>query len=46
MNMNPWQNQIDVINGFDFICKIEGSVSYEQVGMCFELRIKQTMKNT
>ena len=32
MNMNPWKNQTDVINGFDFICKIEGSVIYEQVG--------------
>ena len=29
--MNPWKNQTDVINGFDFICKIEGSVIYEQV---------------
>ena len=33
MNMNPRQNQIDMINGFgfDLIRKIEGSVSYEQV---------------
>ena len=31
MNMNPWKNQTDVINGFDFIRKIEGSVIYEQV---------------
>ena len=31
MNMNPWKNQIDVINGFDFIRKIEGSVLFEQV---------------
>ena len=31
MNMNPWKNQTDVINGFDFIRKIEGSVLYEQV---------------
>ena len=31
MNMNPWQKQIDVINGFEFICKIEGLISYEQV---------------
>ena len=30
-NMNPWKNQTDVINGFDFIRKIEGSVIYEQV---------------
>ena len=29
--MNLWKNQTDVINGFDFICKIEGSVIYEQV---------------
>ena len=31
MNMNPWKDQTDVINGCDFICKIEGSVIYEQV---------------
>ena len=34
MNMIPWKNQTDVINGFDFIRKIEGSVIYEQVGKC------------
>ena len=33
MNMTPWKNQTDVINGFDFILKIEGSVIYEQVGI-------------
>ena len=33
MNMNPWKNQTDVINGFDFIREIEGSVIYEQVGI-------------
>ena len=31
MNMNPRKNQIDVINGFDFIRKLEGSVLFEQV---------------
>ena len=25
MDINPWKNQIDVIYGFDFILKIEGS---------------------
>ena len=30
--MNPWENQIDVISGFDFIRKMEGPHSYEQVG--------------
>ena len=34
MNMNPWKDQIDVINGFDFIRKIEGSVLFEQVCIC------------
>ena len=34
MNMNHWKNQTDVINDFDFIRKIEGSVIYEQVCMC------------
>ena len=29
MNMSPWKNQIDVINGFDFIWKIEGCVVFE-----------------
>ena len=28
MNMNPWKNQIDVINGFDVIKKIEGFRSF------------------
>ena len=32
MNMNPWKNQTNLINGFDFISKIEGSVVNEQVG--------------
>ena len=31
MNMNPREDQIDVINSFDFIRKIEGSVLFEQV---------------
>ena len=31
MNMTPWKDQTDLINGFDFIRKIEGSVSYEHV---------------
>ena len=31
MTMNPWKNQTDEINGFNFIRKIEGSI-YEQVG--------------
>ena len=31
MNMNPHKNQIDVINGFDFIRKLEVSVLFEQV---------------
>ena len=35
--MNPWKNQTDAINGFDFIRKIEGSVLYEQV--CIQLRV-------
>ena len=34
MNMNPWKDQTDVINGFDVIRKIEGSVIYEQVCTC------------
>ena len=35
MNMNPWKNQTDVINGFDFFRKIEVSVLYEKV--CIKL---------
>jgi len=33
MNMIPRKNQTDVINDFDFICKIEGYVIYEHIGM-------------
>ena len=31
INMNPWKNQTGVINSFDFIRKIEGSLLNEQV---------------
>ena len=31
MNMNPWKKQINVINGFDFIRKIEGPIITEHV---------------
>ena len=30
MNIDPWKDQIDLINDFDFIRKIEGFVIYEQ----------------
>ena len=36
MNVNPWnqkESKTDVINDFDFIRKIEGSIIYEQVGI-------------
>ena len=36
MNMNPWKDQTDVINSFDVIRKIEGSVIYEQVCIIFD----------
>ena len=29
--MNPWKNQIVVINGFEFTRKIEGTILFEQV---------------
>ena len=35
----PEINQTDVIDGFDFIHKIEGSVIYEQVGMLVKMYI-------
>ena len=37
INMNPWKNQTDGINSFDFLRKIEGSVLNEQV--CMRLSI-------
>ena len=36
-NMNPWNNQIDVINGSNFIRKIEGSIIFEKVGIWNEI---------
>ena len=38
MGINPWKNQINVIYGFDFICKIEGSYFYEHA-TCYALFI-------
>ena len=32
--MDEYESLIDVINGFDFIRKIEGSVLFEQVCTC------------
>ena len=44
MNVNPCKNQTDVMNVFDFIRKIKGSVLYEQVGILDRVMVPPRQK--